>query len=345
MSALKKKVVVGALLALSASALSVSANAQSVEEFYKSRSLTVIVGYSPGGGYDTHVRGVLRYYNRHLPGKPNIIVQNMTGAGSLVATNHLYNLALKDGSVIGMVRAPVLEPLTGTSSSNFDATKFNWIGSGMTEFTVCALLGGSPAIKTFADATKTQVTLAGSGPGSDDDMISKMLIKLLGLKAKVVSGYPGGAEMQLAVERGEVDGRCGWSFTSIKLAHPEWVTERKLRFLASLSMERWPELPEVPSIMEIAQTDEQKNILKVAILSADLGRPFMAPPGVPADRVAALRDAFVKTIQDPDYIAEVTARKETPTLVDGKRAEAIIKELFATPPELLKQAKAIVNEK
>lgn len=344
MSALKHKAIAGALLALSASALSVPVNAQSVEEFYKSHPLTVIVGYSPGGGYDTHVRGVMRYFNRYIPGKPNIIVQNMTGAGSLVATNHLYNLAAKDGSVIGMVRAPVLEPLTGTSASNFDATKFNWIGSGMTEFTVCALLG-APTVKTFGDATKTQITLAGSGPGSDDDMISKMLIKLLGLKAKVVSGYPGGNEMQLAVERGEVDGRCGWSFTSIKLIRPDWIAEKKLKFLASLSMERWPELPDTPSIMEIAQTDEQKSILKVAILSADLGRPFMAPPGVPADRVATLRDAFVKTIQDPDYVAEVTQRKETPTLVDGKRAEAIIKELFSTPPEVLKQAKAIVNEK
>jgi tripartite-type tricarboxylate transporter receptor subunit TctC len=341
---LKKKAVAVALLALSASALSVPATAQSVEEFYKSHPLTIIVGYSPGGGYDTHVRGVVRYFNRHIPGKPNIVVQNMTGAGSLVATNHLYNLAAKDGSVIGMVRAPVLEPLTGTSASNFDATKFNWIGSGMTEFTVCALLG-APTVKTFADATKTQITLAGSGPGSDDDMISKMLIKLLGLKAKVVSGYPGGNEMQLAVERGEVDGRCGWSFTSIKLIRPDWIAEKKLRFIASLSMERWPELPDTPSIMEIAQTDEQKQILKVAILSADLGRPFMAPPGVPADRVAALRKAFVETIQDPDYVTEVTARKETPTLVDGERASAIIKELFSTPPDVLKQAKAIVNER
>jgi tripartite-type tricarboxylate transporter receptor subunit TctC len=344
MSALKHKAIAVALLALSASALSVSATAQSVEEFYKSHPLTVIVGYSPGGGYDTHVRGVMRYYNRYIPGKPNIIVQNMTGAGSLVATNHLYNLAAKDGSVIGMVRAPVLEPLTGTSASSFDATKFNWIGSGMTEFTVCALLG-APTVKTFDDATKTPITLAGSGPGSDDDMISKMLIRLLGLKAKVISGYPGGNEMQLAVERGEVDGRCGWSFTSIKLIRPDWIAEKKLKFLASLSMERWPELPDTPSIMEIAQTDEQKQILKVAILSADLGRPFMAPPGVPADRVAALRDAFVKTIQDPDYVAEVTQRKETPTLVDGPRAEAIIKDLFSTPPDVLKKAKAIVNEK
>ena len=175
MSALKTKAVAVALLAISASAQSVPATAQSVEEFYKTRPLTVIVGYSPGGGYDTHVRSVMRYYGRHIPGNPNIVVQNMTGAGSLVATNHLYNLAPKDGSVIGMVRAPVLEPLTGTSASNFDATKFNWIGSGMTEFTVCALLG-APTVKTFADATKTPITLAGSGPGSDDDMISKLQV-------------------------------------------------------------------------------------------------------------------------------------------------------------------------
>jgi tripartite-type tricarboxylate transporter receptor subunit TctC len=341
MRALKPTAVAVALLA---STLSMSAQAQSVEEFYKSRPLTVLVGYTPGGGMDAHVRSVMRYYNRHLPGNPNIVVQNMAGAGSLVATNHLYNIAAKDGSVIGMMRAPVLEPLTGTSASNFDATKFNWIGSGMQEFTVCALLG-NPQIKTFEDATKIPFTVAGSGPGSDDDMISKMLIKLFGVKAKVVTGYPSGAEMHLAVERGEVDGRCGWSFTSIKMIRPDWVAEKKLKFLVSLSMERWPELPDTPSIMEFAQTEQQKQILKVAILSADLGRPFMAPPGVPADRLAALRDAFSKTIQDPDFVKELTSRKETPTLVDGKRAEAIIKELFSTPPDVLKQAKAIVNER
>jgi tripartite-type tricarboxylate transporter receptor subunit TctC len=339
-----KKTIAGGLLALSATVMTLPAQAQSVEEFYKTRPLTVIVGYSPGGGYDTHVRSVMRYYGRHIPGNPNIVVQNMTGAGSLVATNHLYNLAAKDGSVIGMVRAPVLEPLTGTSASNFDATKFNWIGSGMTEFTVCALLG-APTIKTFSDATKTPITLAGSGPGSDDDMISKMLIKLLGLKAKVVSGYPGGAEMLMAVERGEVDGRCGWSFPSIKTLRPAWIQENKLNFLVSLSMERWPELPDTPSVMELATTEEQKQILKVAVLSADLGRPFMAPPGVPADRVAALRQAFIKTIQYPEYVNEAVKRQETPTLVDGQRAEAIIKELFSTPPAVLKEARAIVTAK
>lgn len=343
MSGLLKTVAI-ALLALSASALGVSATAQSVEDFYKSRPLTVIVGYATGGGYDAHVRSVMRHYNKYLPGQPSIVVQNMVGAGSLVATNHLYNIAAKDGSVIGMVRAPVLEPLSGTGASNFDANKFNWIGSGMTEFTVCALRN-NPQVNNFADATKIPFTLAGSGPGSDDHMISMMLIKLAGMKARMINGYPGSSESLLAMERNEVDGRCGWSYSSIKLLKPDWIADKKVRVLVSLSMERWPELPEIPSIMELVKNEEHKQIFKLAILSADLGRPFIAPPGVPADRVEALRAAFVKTIQDPDYAREALKRNETPILVDGPRAAAIIKELFSTPPELLKQAKAIANEK
>lgn len=343
MSALLKTLAI-ALLALPASAVGGSATAQSVEEFYKSRPLTVIVGYATGGGYDTHVRSVMRYYNKYLPGQPNIIVQNMVGAGSLLATNHLYNIAVKDGSVIGMVRAPVLEPLIGTSASNFDANKFSWIGSGMTEFTVCAVRN-NPQVNNFEDARKIPFTLAGSGPGSDDHMISMMLIKLAGMKARMINGYPGTSESLLAMERNEVDGRCGWSYSTIKLLRPDWLADKRLRILVSLSMERWPELPDVPSIMELVTNEEHKQILKLAILSADLGRPFIAPPEVPAGRLEALRAAFVKTIQDPEYVSEALKRNETPILVDGPRAAAIIKELFSTPPEVLKQAKAIANEK
>jgi tripartite-type tricarboxylate transporter receptor subunit TctC len=240
-----------------------------------------------------------------------------------------------------LARAPVLEPLTGTATSNFDATKLTWIGSGMTEFTVCAFLG-NPRIQTFADIARVPSTMASSGPGSDDDMISKVLIKLFDLKARIVTGYPGGAEMLLAVDRGEVDGRCGWSFTSIKQARPEWITEHKLRFLASVSLERWPELPDVPSIMEFATTEKQRQILSFVISIGALGRPFIAPPGIPPERAAALRTAFAKAIQDPDYVAETIARKETPLLVDGAGAARIIKDLFSMPKEVTAETKAMI---
>ena len=194
----------------------------------------------------------------------------------------------------------MLEPLTGTSSSNFDATKFNWIGSGMTEFTVCALLGGSPTIKTFADATKTPITLAGSGPGSDDDMISKMLIKLLGLKAKVVSGYPGGEELHLAIERGEVNcrGADGWS--SVKATDSDWLRDHKISVLVQWGIEPDPEISkvqgrEVPNIVDLGKTEADRLALRLIATGNAMGRPMVAPPGVPADRVKALRGG--------DYVA------------------------------------------
>lgn len=332
-----------AVLAFALTALppATSAQAQAVEEFYKKNQVTLITGYSSGGGFDTHARTVARFIGRHIPGSPAVVVQSMPGAGSLVATNHLYNIAAKDGSVIGMVRAPVLEPMIGSTQASYDATKFLWLGSGMSEFTVCALLG-NPAIRTFDDATKVPFSLAGSGPGSDDDIVTRVLTKLFGLKTKIVTGYPGGAEMLLAVDRGEVDGRCGWSFTSIKLTRPEWIEQKKLKFLVSIHTERWPELPDTPSVMELAKSERERQILRLVVTSSRLGRPFLAPPGLPADRAAALRAAYIKTIQDPEYVAEVNARKEPPTLIDGPSAEALIREMFATPKDVLTEIRAMI---
>src|SRR6185312_13198730 len=175
------------------------ARAETVEEFYRSHPITIVLGYSAGGGFDLYVRDLARFLGKDIPGNPNIVVQNMPGAGSLTAANYIYNRAPRDGSMVGMSRAPVFEPLTGTSATAFDATKFTWIGNGMNEVTVCALLG-APDIKTVADGAKHPFTLAGSGPGSDDDMLSKLMTQLFHWQAKLVSGYPGGNEMTMAVD-------------------------------------------------------------------------------------------------------------------------------------------------
>ena len=200
---------------LLAAGLALPAHADGVEDFYKDRMVTLITGYSSGGGFDLYARVVANHLGRHIPGQPRIIVQNMPGAGSMRAANHLYNVAPKDGSVIALTRSPVIEPLVGASGAAFDATKFTWLGSGASDLTVCGLLG-NPKVSTMADARQTQFTLGGLGPGSDEDMYAKILRKLLGLKIHLVSGYPGGAELILAVERGELDGRCGWAYSSIK---------------------------------------------------------------------------------------------------------------------------------
>src|SRR5262245_60625272 len=280
-----------------AAGLAAPAHADAVSDFYKDKTVTLIAGYSAGGGFDRYSRILANHLGRHSPGQPKVIVQNMPGAGSTRAASHLYNVAAKDGSVIALVRAPVIEPLVN-SGANFEATKFTWLGSGASDLTVCALLG-NPKVRTMADALTTQFTLGGLGPGSDEDMYSKILRKLFGLKIHLVTGYPGGAEMILAVERGELDGRCGWAYSSIKISKPDWIADKKIKILNVLALERSPELPDVPAIMEFATTERQKQIFRFILNAQTLGRPFAAPPGIPPDRAAALRKAFDDTMADP----------------------------------------------
>jgi tripartite-type tricarboxylate transporter receptor subunit TctC len=302
----------------------------------------MVVGYAAGGGFDLYARDVAKFIGKYIPGHPNVIVQNMPGAGSVVAANYIYNIAPKDGTVISLVRAPVMDPVTGTSSAAFDPTKFTWLGNGMTEFTVCAQLN-NPQVKTLADAQKYPFTMASLGPGSDEDMFTKILNNLFGLKDKIVSGYSGSAEAVLAIERGEVDGRCGWSWSSIRITKPEWVKDKRLHILTALSLERSPDLPDTPSVMEFANTDRQKQILKLLISSEALGRPFLAPPGIPAARAAALRDAFAKTMTDPAFTADRHGVNEAVNAVGWEEIDSLIKELNATPKALVEETRAIIG--
>ncbi|MPZ41117.1 MAG: hypothetical protein GEU95_24340 [Rhizobiales bacterium] len=320
------------------------AHAESVAEFYKGKTITLIAGYSAGGGFDLYSRIIASYLGKYIPGQPRIVVQNMPGAGSLRAASHVYNVAPKDGTVISLTRAPVIAPLLGsTGGTAFDATKFTWLGSGASDLTVCALLG-NPQVRTMADAIQHPLTLGGMGPGSDEDMYTKILRKLFGMKAQLVSGYPGGAEMVLAVERGELDGRCGWAYSSIKISKPEWITEKKIRFLNVLALERSPELPDVPSVMEFATTERQKQILSFVLNAQTLGRPFVAPPNIPADRANALRKAFEDTMADQVYLAEMKAKKLDVGPVNWRTIETLLKDFYATPQNIVDETRTIIAE-
>ena len=318
--------------------------ADATEEFYKTKTVTLVVGYSAGGGFDLYARSLTKFLRNHLPGNPNVIVQNMPGAGSLTATNYMSNVAAKDGSVIALARTPVMELLAGTSSSAFDPLKLTWIGNGAAELTVCGILN-NPNVRTLADAQKTPFTLAGLGPGSDEDMFTKVLNQLFGMKARLVNGYPAGAEAMLAVERGEVDGRCGWSYSSLQMAKPQWLRDNRVSFLAALTVVRSPKLPDTPAIMEYATTDRQRQILGLVINSQMMGRPIFAPPAIPADRTRALRQAFEKTMKDPGFIADRTAVNEEVNSSSAEEVEALLKTLFETPKELVEETKTIIAAK
>jgi tripartite-type tricarboxylate transporter receptor subunit TctC len=321
--------------------LAAPAHADAVSDFYKDRTVTLIAGYSAGGGFDLYARILANHLGKHIPGQPKVIVQNMPGAGSTRAAGHLYNVAPKDGSVIALARAPVIEPLVGTGGGAFEATKFTWLGSGASDLTVCGLVG-NPTVRTMADAVQTTFTLGGLGPGSDEDMYAKILKKLFGLKIHLVTGYPGGAEMILAVERGELDGRCGWAYSSIKISKPDWIADKKVRIINVLALERSPELPDVPAIMEFATTDRQKQILKFVLNAQILGRPFAAPPGIPADRAAALRKAFDDTMADPALLAEMKARKLDVDHIRWQNIETLLTDLYATPKSIVEETRAII---
>jgi len=320
------------------------AHAQSVENFYRGRTVTIVVGYSVGGGYDAHARVLARHLGKHIPGNPSVVVQNMPGGGSLRAANYLYNAAPKDGATLGVfARGMAMEPLIGASGTNFDARKFAWIGSGTNEVSVCATWHASK-VKTWSDALAIPFTVAGEGSGSDPDIFSIMLRNVLGAKMRLVSGYPGGADMTLAIERGEVDGRCGWTWSSVKLQRPDWVANHKLNVLIQLATQPSPELPGVPFIFDLATTDRQRRIVDLVLSRQEMGRPLVAPPDTPQDRRQALRRAFDATMADPDFVSEATARSLEVNPVTGADLDKLLDRLYATPSAIVAETRAIIAE-
>ncbi len=318
-------------------------HAQSVEDFYRGRTVNLVVGYSVGGGYDIHGRLLARHLGKHIPGNPGIIVQNMPGGGSLRSANFLYNAAPKDGSTIGIFsRGMAMEPLIGASNTQYDARKFTWLGSITNETSVCATSSMS-RVKTWDDLLATSFTVAGEGSGSDPDIFATMIKNVFGAKLRLVAGYPGSAEMTLAIERGEVDGRCGWTWSSIKLQRPEWITGHRLNVLVQLASHRIPDLADVPLLAEHATTARQRQIVNVILGRQVMGRPVVAPPGIPADRKAALRRAFDATMADPEYVAEATARGLEINPVGGADLDKLLGDLYATPPDIIAEVRAIIT--
>jgi tripartite-type tricarboxylate transporter receptor subunit TctC len=314
-------------------------------DFYRGKTITLTVGYSAGGGYDTYARILAHHMTRHIPDNPAIVVQNAPGAGSMRAANMIYNVAPKDGTAFGMFgRGIALEPLIGTSPAQFDATKFLWLGSG-TEEAAVVVIRAAAGIKTWADMLEKPFTVGGEGTGSDPDVYALMLKNVFGVKLRLVSGYPGTTEMALAVERGEVDGRASWSWTSLKSLKPDWIEKKTIEIPVQLNMHSSPDLKSVPLIGDFAKTERQRQIVKLVISRQIMGRPFMAPPGLPPDRAAALRTAFDETMKDPEFVKEATARGQEVNPVSGPELDKLIAELYATPKDVVEETKKAIGAK
>jgi tripartite-type tricarboxylate transporter receptor subunit TctC len=320
-------------------------HAQSVADFYKGKNIDLYIGYSAGGGYDLYARQLARHMSKHIPGNPTVVPKNMTGAGSLVLANWLYNIAPKDGTTFGIIgRGTGFDPFLGNAKAKFDGTKFTWIGSANNEVSVCVAWHTS-GITKFDDLLTKELVVGGTSSSADTDQFPKIVNGVLGTKMKIITGYPGGNDVGLAMERGEVQGRCGWSWSSVLSTHLQWYKEKKFTVLMQLALEKHPDLPDVPLIVDLAKTDEQRQILKLIFARQVMGRPFLAPPGIPKERADALRKAFMDTMKDKDFLAEADKAKMEITPVSGEALDKLVKEIYAYPADIAKKAGNLIERK
>ena len=313
------------------------ARAQSVEEFYKGKTINLVIGFSVGGGYDLYARHLARHMGKHIPGRPSIVPQNMSGAGSLRSANFLFTAAPKDGLAFGtFARTTGINPLLETGAT-FDGTKFSWLGSVTNDISTCVTWHTS-AVKTWDDFLTKPVTLGGQGPSSEPDIFANLYKNVFGAKVKLVAGYPGTNEITLAMERGEVEGLCGLSWSTIKTRHAQWLKEKKINLIVQAAFKKVPEMANVPLVIDMTKDAEKLQILKLFLAAQEMARPFAAPPGIPEDRKAALIAAFDATMKDPEFLAEAAKLNIDVNPVSGKEIDKLLAELYATPKDVLAKA-------
>ena len=332
------------LVALATVALTGPAATQAPEEFYKGKNVDLVIGYPPGGSNDTWGRLLARHIGKHIPGKPTLVPRNMPGAGSFLAANTVFNVSPKDGSVIGIAAptAPLDERL-GTQGVRFKSAEFNWIGRVDSLVNMVFMWKTSP-VKTIADALKTQSTLSATGVGSTVYVYPNVMNHVLGTKFKLVLGYKGSGEAMLAVERGEAEGHST-SWVALKVAHPDWVRDKSVTILVQFAIKRHPEMPDVPTVVELATNDQQRAILSTVVNAAEIGSAFFTTPGVPADRLNALRRAFDATMKDPEFLAEVERTKLSVNPFTGEELQTLVRSVSDLSPDLVDKVRAAYTAK
>ncbi len=333
----------GAALLLVALAAPSNAPAQTVEELFRGRSITMLVGSGAGGGYDTYARIFARHLSRHIPGQPAIIAKNMPAAAGLAAASTLYTTAEKDGTVIAaLTNGAALEPLLGNPGARYDPRKLGWLGSIGKLQNVCATWHSSP-VKTIDAARTREVVVAAAGAASNTAIVPKALNALIGTRFKVIAGYDPGAGLTLSIERGEAEGICGLSWSTMKASRPHWIRERLLNVIVQMGLTKLPDLPDVPSALDLVAAGESKQVLELILIRQEAGRPFAVPPGVPTDRLAALRRAFALTIDDPGFRADAERAQLEVEPLTGEEIETLLATAYAAPPSIVDKAAALIE--
>jgi tripartite-type tricarboxylate transporter receptor subunit TctC len=315
------------------------ASAQTPEQFFKGRQLTMICFSGSGSAYDVYARLLVRHMGRHIPGNPTFIVQNMQGAGGLKMIDYLYRIAPKDGSVMGTVgRGLPFEPFLGKNEIRYDPLTFTWLGSMNRESTL-AMSWHTSKVKTYEDLKKMELLVPGTGAGADSEIIPHAFNNLAGTKFKIIAGYKDTSEGALAMERGELDGLAYWSWSAVVAAHPDWVPQKKINVLFHTGLRPIPQIADVPLIRNLVTNPIDKKALEFLLAREILGRVFLAPPSLPADRAAVLRTAFAETLRDPEFLKDGERSKLDTDLVTGAEVDAVLKEAANAPADVIARVK------
>jgi tripartite-type tricarboxylate transporter receptor subunit TctC len=322
----------------------VDARADAVADFYRGKTVTVIIALPPGGGYDLNARALARHMGRYLPGQPVMVTKNMPGAASIRAANYLYNVAPKDGTEFGIfTRTVPIDPLLGGQAGQFDALKFNWLGSTSNEVSTCVAWHTAP-VKNIQDLLTRELIVSASGAGSPSVVYPRVLNAALGAKFKIVAGYGGSAEAVLAMERGEAQGNCAWGWVPMIATKGDWLRDGKLNVIVQTGMKSQPGREDVPVALDLAKTDDDRRLMELVFAPQTFARPFAAPPGVPKDRVAALRKAFADTTRDARFLADAEKEQLEIELVTGEEIQSILERLYRTPPAVIERARRAMED-
>jgi tripartite-type tricarboxylate transporter receptor subunit TctC len=314
------------------------ASTQSVEEFYRGRQINMLIGGGAGGGYDVYYRALARHLGKHIPGNPSIIPRNQPAASGLAAAAALYTTAEKDGATIGAFPNNIpMDPLFGNPAARYDALKLNWLGSIGKLQNVCATWHTSP-IKTIQQAQQREVIVAAAAAPTNTAIMPKVLNALLGTKFRPVIGYDPGAGLTMAIERQEAEGICGLSWSTMKASRPHWIREKLLNVIVQMGLEKLPDLPDVPAALDLVTDAEKKQVLTLILMRQEPGRPVAAPPGIPADRLAALRGAFEATMKDAEFVAEAEKLQMEIEPLSAAQIDKLLAAAYATAKPIVQQA-------
>jgi tripartite-type tricarboxylate transporter receptor subunit TctC len=337
---MRRPVRVGCLISAIAAAGLSAAKAQSIEEFYRGKQLSMIIGYPTGGSNDIYARAVARHIGKHIPGNPSVIPKNMPGGGSLTAANHVFNVAPKDGTVLSLIAPTIpLEERLGAPNVRLKVTEFNWIGRVAPSVNLTFVMSTVP-VKTIQDTFKREIILGASARTSTVALYPMVLANVTGAKFKMVMGYKSSSTAMLAMERGEVEGHST-SMEIVRALHPDWIADKKITILVQYSLKRHPEMPDVPMSWELGRNDDERQILRIVANATEVGKMILSTPNTPADRIQALRRAFDATVKDPAFLTELKNQRVDVGPMPGEELQQLVAEVANVSPAIIDKVKAI----